>query len=189
MKKSSVLYIVLFVLLGTMLVSACSTTAPQSVAALAATEEPTGAEPVSPLPAQQLNPVDGGAPTPTRMEFSVENAQLVVKVMDIEKPHQVYLGVDNNLGTDIFFKPGEGHMFLGVGIKVSNLTGADLPFKWTDIYLVNNTRTSGTLSLGPIRTPTRQWTPPQSRSFNMIGSTPISIRMRISTQPITVTLG
>ena len=137
MKKNSMLYLVLFALLGTLLVSACSTTAPESVEALAGTDAPTQANPASPLPAEELNPAAAGSPTPTRMEFSVENASLVVKVMDIEKPHQVYLGVDNNLGTDIFFKPGEGNMFLGVGIKITNRTGADIPFKWTDIYLVN----------------------------------------------------
>jgi hypothetical protein len=134
MKKINTLGVVLFVLLGTLLSSACSTAAAKPVEALAGTDAPVAANVPSSVPAAELSPA---APTPTRMEFSVENARLVVKVMDIEKPHQVYLGVDNNLGTDIYFKPGEGNMFLGVGIKVTNLTGADIPFKWTDIYLVN----------------------------------------------------
>lgn len=134
MKKNSFVWIVLFVLLGALLNSACSATAAQPVQALAGTEAATQVAAQSSLPAEAP---DSAAPTPSRMEFAVENANLVVKIMDIGKPHQVYLGVDNNLGTDITFTPGEGNMFLEVGVKVTNLTGADIPFKWTDIYLVN----------------------------------------------------
>src|SRR5690349_21353444 len=101
MKKNSMLYLVLFVLLGTLLVSACGTTAPGSVEALAGTDAPTQANPASPSPAAELNSAAAEAPTPTRMEVSVEIASLVVKVMDLEKPHHVCLGVDNKLGTDI----------------------------------------------------------------------------------------
>jgi hypothetical protein len=130
MKRSATFLIVLYVLLGTVFLSSCGVVAAQPVAALEATDAPAVSQPseivVSAVPA-----------TPSRMEFAVESASLVVKVTEIEKPTQVYLGVDSNLGTDIFFKPGEGHMFLGVGIKLSNLTGQDIPFKWTDIYLVN----------------------------------------------------
>jgi hypothetical protein len=133
MKKVS-LFSLLFVLVGTFLVSACSATAAQPVEALGGTDVPAAANTPLPLSAEELS---SGSPTPSRVEFSVENASLKVKVMEIEKPHQVYLGVDNNLGTDIYFKPGEGNMFLGLGIKVNNLTGADIPFKWTDIYIVN----------------------------------------------------
>ena len=135
MKKINIIGVVLFILLGTLLSSACSSAAAKPVEALAGTEAPVAVN--TPLPAGELSSADVASPTPSRMEFSVQNANFVVKVMDIEKPHQVYLGVDNNLGTDIYFKPGEGNMFLGVGIKVTNLTGSDIPMKWTDIYLVN----------------------------------------------------
>jgi len=141
MKKTSTLVIVLVVLLGTMLVSACGVTAAQPVEALAATDAPVAVVAVAnteSVPSTDvLSPEEPGVPTPSRIEFSVENASLAVKVTEVEKPHQVYLGVDNTLGTDLIYKPGEGNMFLGLGIKVTNLTGADIPFKWTDIYLVN----------------------------------------------------
>jgi hypothetical protein len=63
--------------------------------------------------------------------YPAESARLQMEVVDIEKPYQIYLS-DNQI-----FAPGKGKMFLGLGIRVTNLTGADIPFKWTDIYIVN----------------------------------------------------
>jgi hypothetical protein len=67
----------------------------------------------------------------------VQNASLEVKILDVEKPYRVHLGIDPYHGTELSFTPGAGHMFLGLGIKVKNLTGADITFKWTDLYLTN----------------------------------------------------
>jgi hypothetical protein len=79
MKKVSLLSL-LFVLVGTLLISACSTTAAQPVAALGGTDVPVVANTPLPLSAEELS---SGSPTPSRVEFSVENASLKVKVMDI----------------------------------------------------------------------------------------------------------
>src|SRR5690242_2125238 len=82
MKKNSFVWIVLFVLLGALLNSACSATAAQPVQALAGTEAATQVAAQSSSPAEAP---DSAAPTPSRMEFAVENAKLVVKIMDIGK--------------------------------------------------------------------------------------------------------
>ena len=58
-------------------------------------------------------------------------------MLGVERPYNVSLGRDTYLGTDLVFKPGAGNMFIGLGIKVSNLTGADMPMKWSDIYITN----------------------------------------------------
>src|SRR5690349_3429426 len=70
-------------------------------------------------------------PTPSRMELPVENAGLQIEVLDIEQPYQI------NLGAHQIFSSGEGQMFLGLGIKVTNLTASDIPFKWNEIDLSN----------------------------------------------------
>jgi hypothetical protein len=141
MKKNRIFLIVLFVLLAPLLASARDATAPQPVAALAATDLPTEVTvpsptdaPALPMPTETIIPA---TPTPSRMEFSVENASMQVKVLDIERPHQVDLGVDSSLGTDLIYNPGAGNMFLGLGIKVTNFEGSDILMKWSEVYLVN----------------------------------------------------
>jgi len=136
MKKVSI-FSVLFVLLGALLLSACGVTEPQSVEALGGTDAPAEVNTQAPLPTEELSPASPGSPTPSRMEFPVQNASFEVKVIDIARSHQVDLGIDNNLGTELIYTPGAGNMFLTLGIKVSNLTGSDITLKWTDIYLVN----------------------------------------------------
>jgi hypothetical protein len=141
MKKNRVPLVILFFLLATLLSSAHDVTAPQPVAALAATDAPTEViellateAPALPTPTENVVPA---SPTPSRMEFSVKNDSMEVKVLGIEKPHQVYLGIDSSSGTDIIHNPGAGNMFLGLGIKVTNFTGSDILMKWSDVYLVN----------------------------------------------------
>jgi hypothetical protein len=137
MKKIS---IVLFILLGTLLVSACGAMAAQPVEALAvdtataAIIAPSSTSTDTPMPTETLVPA---SPTASRMEFSVQSASLEIKVLDIDKPYRVHLGWDSYLGKEISFTPGAGQMFLALGVKVNNLTGADIPMKWTDLYLVN----------------------------------------------------
>ena len=70
-------------------------------------------------------------PIPSRIEFSVHSADYEVKVIGVDKPTQIYPG------GDFYYIPGEGDMFLDVGIKVSNFTGSDALFKWSDIYITN----------------------------------------------------
>jgi hypothetical protein len=65
------------------------------------------------------------------MDYPVEHAGLQIEILDVEKPYQVYLG-ENSV-----FAPGKGKMFLGLGIKVTNLTDTEIPFKWNEIYLIN----------------------------------------------------
>lgn len=140
MKKVSIVWIVLFVMVGSWLGSGCSAAAPEPVQALAATDAPTAVvvapstDTALPVPTDTLVP---GSPTPSRIEFPVQNASLEVKILDVEKPYRVHLGIDPYHGTELSFTPGAGHMFLGLGIKVKNLTGADITFKWTDLYLTN----------------------------------------------------
>jgi hypothetical protein len=69
--------------------------------------------------------------TPSRMDLPVENGGLQIEVVDLEQPYQLYLGADS------VFTPGPGNLFLGLGIKVTNLTERDLPFDWNEIYLFN----------------------------------------------------
>ena len=141
MEKKRILLIIMFVLLATILSSARDVTAPQPVAALAATEVPT--EAITPLPTESpslplpIKTVIPASPTPSRIEFPVKSASLEVKVLGIERPHQVFLGIDSSSGTDIIYNPGAGNMFLGLGIKVANFEGSAIPMKWSDVYLVN----------------------------------------------------
>jgi hypothetical protein len=141
MKKNRIPLFILFFLLATLLASAHDVTASQPVAALAGTDGPT--EVITPLPTSTPTIVMPTAtlipatPTPSRMEFSVRNASVEVRVLGIEKPHQVFLGIDSSSGTDIIYHPGAGNMFLGLGIKVTNFTGSDILMKWSDVYLVN----------------------------------------------------
>jgi len=141
MKKVSILMIVLFVLLWTLIVSACSVAAVKAVEALAVVT--ATAESNTPIPTETWipsTPTSTSIPTatpipatstPSRMDFPAENARLQIEVLDIEKPHQIYLN-DN-----LIFAPGEGKMFLGLGIQVTNLTGSEIPFKWNEMYLLN----------------------------------------------------
>lgn len=133
MKRISTVRTLLFVLLGTLLVSACSVAPAEPVKALAANTPTVEANTPLPMPTETLS----ASPTPSRMEFSVQNASLEVKVLDIERPHIVDLGIAANLGTELIYTPGAGNMFLSLGVKVSNATGSDMPLKWTDIYLIN----------------------------------------------------
>ena len=131
----------LFVLLVPLLASARDGKMPQPVEALAATNTPTQVIvslptdiPSSPIPTETVVPA---SPTPSRMQFSVRNAKWEVKVLDVEKPYRVYLGVDSSSGSDIIYSPGAGNMFLGLGIKVTDFSGSDARMKWSDVYLVN----------------------------------------------------
>jgi len=137
MKKVSMFSSVLFVVLGTLLVSACGVTAPMPVAALSGTDAPAEVNTPLPLPTEELSPASPETPTPSRMELPVQNATFQVKVLDVKRSHRVDLGIDNNLGTELTFTPGAGNMFLSFGVKVSNLTGSDITMKWSDIYLTN----------------------------------------------------
>jgi len=135
MKKHALSLVVMFLLVGTFVVSAREITVPKTVAALVATDPATEVNTIvltgdsaSPVPAVTLIPA---SPTPSRIEFPVQNANLEVKVVGVEKPHQVFLG------TDTIYSPGPGNMFLGLGIRVRNFTGSDIPIKWSDIFLVN----------------------------------------------------
>ena len=137
MKKVS-MFSILFVLLGTLLLSACSSAEPRPVQALA--DEPTvqvivaPTDTASPLPTDTSVPA---SPTASRIEFPVGNASLEVRVLEVEKPYHVNLGWDANLGKDLSFTAGAGQMFLVLGIKVTNLTGSDITMKWTDLSIVN----------------------------------------------------
>ena len=142
MKKSSMLFVILVVLLGTLSASACSTVAAEPVQALAATEAPVVivTDPATEVVAPSALPTDTvvpASPTASRIEFPVSNARLEVKIIDVEKPYRVDLGIDPTLGTPLTFTAGPGNMFLGLGIRVKNLSGSDITFKWTDIYLTN----------------------------------------------------
>ena len=143
MKKVGIVVILLVILFGICLVSACSVAAVKSVEALVAAtatleRNPTLPAPTgtripatstpSPVPTATLVPA---TPTPSRMEFPVRNARFQITVVDLEQPHQIYLS------DDLFFAPGEGNMFLGLGIQVSNLTDTEVPFKWNEMYLIN----------------------------------------------------
>jgi hypothetical protein len=65
------------------------------------------------------------------MDYPARNGRLQIEVLDIESPYQIYLS-DSQI-----YAPGKGKMFLGLGIQVTNLTDSDLPFKWNEIYLMN----------------------------------------------------
>jgi hypothetical protein len=123
MKQIRISFIVLLVVL---LVSACNVTAAEVNARVPIAMPATGTS--SPRPTQTLTPA---SPTPSRLEFPIQDASLEIQIMDIERPHQVYLS-DNQI-----FTTGEGNLFLGLGIRVTNLTDSDIEFNWSDIYLTN----------------------------------------------------
>jgi hypothetical protein len=143
MKKVSILMIVLVILFGICLVSACSVAAVKSVEALVAATAAAERNTLLPIftetripamPTSSSIPTATPIPatsTPSRMDFPVENARFQIEVVGIERPYQIYLS-DN-----LIFAPGKGKMFLGLGIKVTNLTNSEIPFKWNDIYLFN----------------------------------------------------
>lgn len=140
MKKINV--VVLFVLLGSSLLSACTAAAAKPVEALAAATATV--EVSAPLLIPTAIPTEISAetnvpasPTASRIEFPVQNDRLEAKILDVEKPYRVYLGWDSYLGKDISYTAGAGYFFLDIGVRVTNLTGSDLPLKWTDVYLVN----------------------------------------------------
>ena len=147
MKKSTLFRIVLFMLLGASLLSACGTEANVAgpVVALvdsdgaAATNEP--APVVAPVANAPVESVDVAASldatAPSRIEFPVSNDKMEIQIVVIKKPTSVDLSTDPISGSDLLFKPGAGKMFLDIGIKVTNKTGSDLNFKWSDISLVN----------------------------------------------------
>jgi hypothetical protein len=141
MKKIRLLRNVLFVLLGTLLVSACGVRAGEPVMALVANNAPAQevsapvpaqapAEVNTPLPAPVEEPA-AEAPKPTRMIYSVQNEELEVKVLGLEWPTHA------NPDGYSFIYPGPGNMFLGLGVKINNLTGADYDLKWDQVYLAN----------------------------------------------------
>ena len=135
----------MFVLLGTLLISAYGITAAKLVKALAATNatatETTQVNTASPMPTKTATvitpspiPTRTAIPasaTPSRMEFPVQNVNLAIQVVGLEKPYHIYLSDDQ------IFTPGEGNMFLGLGINVVNFTDSDIPLKWSDVYLIN----------------------------------------------------
>jgi hypothetical protein len=139
--------IVLFVLLAALLLSSCEAVAAQPVEALGAsdaTPEAVSAPPseppssntdvAAPLPTE---PAGSAFPAGARIEFPVENASMKMQILDVEKPHRVYLGWDSYLKKEISFMPGPGNMFLSFGVKLNNLTSSDINMKWSDLYLVN----------------------------------------------------
>jgi hypothetical protein len=143
MKKVDIVIILLVILLGICLVSACSVAAVKSVEALVAatvtaernTAQPMPTEtsiPVTPTPTSipTATPIPATS-TPSRMEFPARNTRVQIEVEAVEKPYQIYLS-DN-----LIFTPGEGKMFLGLGIKITNLTPSEIPFTWNEMYLVN----------------------------------------------------
>jgi hypothetical protein len=146
LKKVSSPTVILLISLGAWLVSACSLMAVEPVEALA---EPTAIVDHTPSPVPTVTPIPAtptpspiptetpipATPTPSLMEFAVQNDRLEVQVIKIEKPYQVHLS------DDLIFFPGDGNMFLDLGIKVTNLTDANIPFHWSDIYLVNKYQT------------------------------------------------
>lgn len=134
MKKNSMFRNVLLILLGTLLVSACGVAEAQPVQALAGTTSTVEANTPVPLPTETLVST---YPTPSRMELAVQNSSLEVKVLAVETPYIVDLNMAANLSNELVFTPGAGNIFLTLGVKVSNLTGSDIPLKWADIYLVN----------------------------------------------------
>jgi len=140
MKKNSTLWSVLFVLLGTLLVSGCGVKAVGPVLALEAANAPADANATLPavVPAEEVAPLPETTELPTeessapvRMIYSVENERLEAKVLGLEWPTHA------NPDGKSFLYPGPGNMFLGLGIKVNNLTGSDIDLKWDQVYLTN----------------------------------------------------
>jgi hypothetical protein len=127
MKKNNLSLAVLLILLGVFALSACNAVEAQPVQALAPTEAPTEVD--APAIAEEV--------MPARLEFPVSNGSVEVKVVDIDRVISVYLGQDPVLGTDIRYSSEAGHMFMDIGMKVTNLTGSDIPMKWSEIYVSN----------------------------------------------------
>lgn len=139
MKRNNLSLAALFILLGVFSLSACNTAA-QPVQALAGTDVAT--EVVAPVVtdtasvvAAPTDTVVPASPTASRIEFAVSNGSLDVKVVEIKKVYNVYLGEDPVSGQEIRLAPGAGNMFLDFGVKVNNVTGSDVPMKWSAIYL------------------------------------------------------
>jgi len=137
MKHVSIVMMILVILFGSLIVSACGVMEAQHAEALALSSATS-----TPLPLPTRTPVNTPSPvptrtpvpatsTPSRMDLPVENEGLQIEVLEIEKPYQIHLSETS------IFVPGKGHMFLGLGIKVTNLTNEDIPFKWNEIYLTN----------------------------------------------------
>lgn len=141
MKNNRISLVILLAQLAILLSSAHAMNSPQVFAAPAATNAvteiitplPTNTPDV-PMPTETMIPA---FPTPSRIDFAVQNASLQAKIVGVEKPYRIHLGVDSKLGTDIVYNPGPGNMFLGLGIKVANFTGSDIRMKWSSLYLVN----------------------------------------------------
>ncbi len=148
MKKCiTVRNLLLLVLFEAVLVSACSVTAAEVVQAFVTsraapvtntpipqltkipTKTPIPASPTpSPIPTATHIPA---SPTPSKMGYSVRNTNLEIQVVGVEKPYHIYMG------KDLVFSPAAGNMFLDLGIKVTKLTDSEMPFKWSDIYLLD----------------------------------------------------
>jgi hypothetical protein len=140
MKKNSTFRLVLFVLLGTLLVSGCGVRAVEPVLALAPADAPAEinaavpaeapAEVNTPLAAPTEQPA-AESPAPVRMTYPVKNERLQVQVLGLEWPTHA------NPDGKSFLYPGPGNMFLGLDVKVNNLTGSDFDLKWDQVYLAN----------------------------------------------------
>lgn len=140
MKKIGMLRNILFVLLGVLLVSGCGVKAVEPVVAMVATNAPAEvsvavpaaapAEVNTPLPEPTEAPAVESA-VPVRMIYPVKNERFEVKVLGLEWPTHA------NPDGESFLYPGPGNMFLGLGIRVHNLTGSDVDLKWDQISLVN----------------------------------------------------
>ena len=141
MKNNRISLLLLLAQLAILLSSAHAINSPQAFAAPAATNAPPEIiayvptnTPDLPLPTETRIPA---SPTPSRIEFAVQNASLQAKIVAVEKPYRIHLGVDSKLGTEIVYNPGPGNMFLGLGIKVANVTGSHIRMKWSSLYVVN----------------------------------------------------
>jgi hypothetical protein len=64
------------------------------------------------------------------MGSTVKSANFEVKVIDAVKRDRVYPG------GKFYFNPADGYMLVDIGVKVSNLTGSDIPVKWGDVYIM-----------------------------------------------------
>lgn len=142
MKKNVLILTVVFVLLGSSVLSACTTQAAEPVMALVKTDGTTVAnQPAPPTEAVSSEAIDVAvapeAAVPARIESPVGNDKMEVQIIAIHKATSVFLGPDPIQGSDIEFKPGSGNMFLEFGIRLTNTTGSDVLMKWGDIYIAN----------------------------------------------------
>lgn len=140
MKKNSTFWCFLFVLLGGLLVSACGVRTVESAAALggADVQEETIVDVPAVIPVEAetvlIEPTAVPAtelPAPVRMIYPVKNERLEVQVLNLEWPTHA------NPDGKSFLYPGPGNMFLGLGIRVKNLSGSDIDLKWDQVYLEN----------------------------------------------------